>query len=236
MFDVEKSATASDPLSGSNVSDAASKKVRRGTGGRPSQEEAIRRDARLIEIAAGMFMDRGFEGTTIDAVAEAASVGKATLYARYRDKGELFAAVFQRQIDRWLAVSAPGEVPAGPVEDVLVAIGRRMVAAALTPEAIAINRIVSAQASRFPLLARMVHREGWQRSNETIAVVLDHFARDGHIVVDDLEMTADLFIGLVAGRLTRLALLGIETDPEQIDRRIRAAVSLFLNGVAPRRT
>ncbi len=241
MFEIERSPHAGQgrdslPKPDLVMSDPLQKKIRRGTGGRPSQEEAIRRDARLIEIAAGMFMERGFDATTIDAVAEAASVGKATLYARYKDKGELFAAVFQRQIDRWLAVSAPDEVPAGRAEDVLVALGRRMVAAALTPEAIAINRIVSAQASRFPLLARMVHREGWQRSNASIAIVLDHLVREGQIAVDDLELAADLFIGLVAGRLTRLAMLGIETDPEQIDRRIGAAVSLFLNGVAPRGT
>ena len=211
------------------------KKARRGSGGRPSQEEALRRDARLLEIAAAMFMERGFDATTIDAVAEAANVGKATLYARYRDKAALFAAVFHRQIDRWLSISAP-EAP-GPddrVADVLLAMGRRMAAAALTPEAVAINRIVTAQAVRFPELAQMVHREGWQRSNDVVAAVLDHFARDGQIAVEDVKMAADLFLSLVLGRLSRLAMLGIATDPEQIDRRVEAAVRLFLDGVASR--
>ena len=211
------------------------KKTRRGSGGRPSQEEALRRDARLVEIAAAMFMERGFDATTIDAVAEAANVGKATLYARYRDKAALFAAVFQRQIDRWLSVSA-SEAP-GPddrVAGVLLAMGRRMAAAALTPEAVAINRIVTAQAIRFPELARMVHREGWQRSNDVVAAVLDHFARDGQIAVEDTGMAADLFLSLVVGRLSRLAMLGIAVEPEQVDRRIEAAVSLFLEGVMPR--
>ena len=210
----------------------APKKVRRGSGGRPSQEDALKRDARLLEIAAAMFMERGFDATTIDAVAEAASVGKATLYARYRDKAALFAAVFQRQIDRWLAGSLPDE-PDGAawVEDVLLAMGRRMASAVLTPEAIAINRIVTAQAIRFPELARMVHREGWQRSNAAVAKVLDRFVAEGQILVEDSEMMADLFLSLVLGRLSRLAMLGIEIDPEQADRRIKAAVALFLNGV-----
>jgi AcrR family transcriptional regulator len=208
-------------------------KPRRGSGGRPSQEEALRRDARLVEIAAAMFMERGFDATTIDAVAEAANVGKATLYARYRDKAALFAAVFRRQIDRWLSssmVEAP--LPGDKVADVLLTMGRSMVSAALVPESIAINRIVIAQAIRFPDLAHMVHREGWQRSNASIAAVLDHFARDGQLVVEDSEMAADLFLSLVVGRLSRLAMLGITIDPEQVDRRVEAAVSVFLNGVA----
>ena len=215
------------------ASTAEAPKARRGTGGRPSQEEALRRDARLVEIAAAMFLERGFDGTTIDAVAEAASVGKATLYARYRDKGALFAAVFRRQIDRWLAVSALAPPAAGDrVEDVLLAMGRRMMAAALTPEAVAINRIVMAQATRFPELAEMVHREGWQRSNASVAAVLAHFAADGQIALEDGDLAADLFLSLVIGRQARLAVLGIETDPAQVDRRVQAAVALFVKGMA----
>ncbi|WP_237479335.1 TetR/AcrR family transcriptional regulator [Lichenibacterium dinghuense] len=214
----------------------AAKKPRRGTGGRPSQDEALRRDARLIEIAAAMFMERGFDVTTIDAVAEAASVGKATLYARYHDKGALFAAVVQRQIDRWVSVSAQeAPRPGDRVADVLLAMGRRMVAAILIPEAIAINRIVTAQAIRFPELAQMVHREAWQRSNASIAAVLDHFAQEGQIDVEDSEMAADLFLSLVVGRLSRLAMLGIAVDPEQVDRRVEAAVALFLYGTVSQR-
>ncbi len=217
------------------MADPPPTRTRRGTGGRPSQEEALRRDARLIEIAAAVFMERGFDATTIDAVAEAASVGKATLYARYRDKGELFAAVFRRQIDRWQAVSAPdAPAPGARVGDVLLSAARRMIAVALAPEAVAISRIVMAQAIRFPDLARTVQREGWQRSTLSVAALLDHFVRDGQIAVDDTEMAADLFLSLVIGRQTRTAMLGIATDPEQIDRRVEAAVSLFLTGAAPR--
>jgi TetR/AcrR family transcriptional repressor of mexJK operon len=220
----------------SSMSAPVPEKPRRHTGGRPSQEEAARRDERLLEIAAAMFLERGFDATSIDAVAEAASVGKATLYARYKDKGELFAAVFQRQIDRWLATgeASLASAPAG-VEEALLAMARRMVTAALTPEAVAINRIVIAQATRFPDIARLVHREGWQRSNAMVAAVLDHYVRDGQIAVEDSGLAADLFLSLVIGRQTRLAMLGIDTAPEQIDQRLRAAVALFLNGVVPRR-
>jgi TetR/AcrR family transcriptional repressor of mexJK operon len=175
-------------------------KGRRHSGGRPSHDEAIKRDERLIEIAASTFMERGFEGTSIDAVAEAASEQAMT----------------------------------GRIEDVLLARARRTVAVALTPEAIAINRIVMAEATRFPNLAKLVHEQGWQRSNAAVATVLDGFAKNGQIEVEDTNVAADLFLSLVIGRQTRLAMLGIETDPAQIDQRVRAAVKLFLNGVRPR--
>lgn len=47
-------------------------------------------------------MKFGFDGTSIDAVAEAAGVSKRTVYARYRDKNELFSAVPRKLIDRWV--------------------------------------------------------------------------------------------------------------------------------------
>ena len=210
--------------------------IKRYTGGRPCQGDAIKRDARLVEIAAQMFMERGFEATTIDAVADAASVGKATLYARYRDKAALFEAVFQRQIDRWVvplceAASWPTTIR---VEDALLAVSRRLIEVALAPEAIMVHRILMAEANRFPELAKVAHELGWQRSNAILATMLKHFADAGQITVPDAELAAEQFLSLVVGRQTRMALLGIATDPAQIERRTHAAVRLFLDGVRPR--
>src|ERR1700704_2187681 len=95
--------------------EVAERPVRRGAGGRPTREEALRRDARLLDVATTLFMERGFDGTSIDAVAEAAGVSKPTVYARYRDKRDLFAAVLRGRIRAWLApVSAAAEAPGNP--------------------------------------------------------------------------------------------------------------------------
>ena len=211
-------------------------KIKRYTGGRPCAEEAVRRDARLIDIAAQMFMERGFEATTIDAVADAANIGKATLYARYRDKSALFDAVFQRQIDRFViplcdAATSPTTVR---VEDALVRVSRRLIDVALAPESIMVHRILISEANRFPELARIAHELGWQRSNVILAKMLRHFADDGQIAVADPELAAEYFVSLVVGRLVRLALLGIATDPAQIERRIHSAIAMFLDGARPR--
>ncbi len=72
-------------------------------GGRPTREEAEARDVRLLDVATRLFMERGFDGTSIDAVAEAAGVSKPTVYAHYHDKRDLFAAVLRGRIRKWLA-------------------------------------------------------------------------------------------------------------------------------------
>ncbi len=65
------------------------------------------RQAHLIEVATRLFMERGFDATSIDAIAEAAGMSKPTVYARYRDKRGLFEAVLRERIAQWIAPSPP---------------------------------------------------------------------------------------------------------------------------------
>ena len=205
-------------------------------GGRPTREEAEARDARLLDVATRLFMERGFDGTSIDAVAEAAGVSKPTVYARYHDKRDLFAAVLRGRIRKWLApLSAAAEAQAiegsaKSVRTTLHELSRHMVAYTLAPEAAALQRILSAQAVQFPQLAKLANEEGWLRAVRGISSILRQSAARGQIKVDDPELAADMFLNLVLGHSKRLALYGIAVEPETEERYRKAAVDFFLNG------
>ena len=66
--------------------------------GRPPKELAGEVDARILDAARKIFLERGFEGASIDEIAEAARSGKPTIYARFRDKRVLFTEVVTRDI------------------------------------------------------------------------------------------------------------------------------------------
>jgi AcrR family transcriptional regulator len=224
----------------SEAIEIAERPVRRGCGGRPTREEAVRRDARLLDVATTLFMERGFDSTSIDAVAEAAGVSKPTVYARYRDKRDLFAAVLRGRIRDWLApLSAAAEAQATEsnpknIETTLHELSRHMLAHTLMPECATLQRILAAQAVQFPELAKLAHEDGWLRGVRGVAILLQQFAARGEIRVDDPELAADLFLNLLLGHSTRLALNGIAIDPEFLERRRQAAVELFLNGLRAR--
>ena len=215
---------------------ALDRTIRRG-GGRPTREEAEARDLRLLDVATSLFMERGFDGTSIDAVAEAAGVSKPTVYARYRDKRDLFVAVLRGRIRRWLApVSAAAEAEATEtsaksIKTTLHELSRHMVAYTLAPEAGALQRILSAQAVQFPELAKLANEEGWLRAVRGVASILRQSAARGHIKVDDPELAADLFLNLVLGHCKRQTLYGIAADPKIEERHRKAAVEFFLSGV-----
>lgn len=209
-------------------------------GGRPTRAEAARRQAHLIEVATRLFMERGFDATSIDAIAEAAGMSKPTVYARYRDKRELFEAVLRERIARWIApLAAAAEAQAdreGPedVEAALDDLSRTMLAYGQTPGAAMLKRALVAQALQFPDLARLAHEEGWLRGVRAVAQILSAFARRGQIAVAEPMIAADLFISLIIGRSAQTQLYGLAVDPDMQERRRKAAVKLFLDGLKPR--
>src|ERR1700739_1386530 len=79
--------------------------------GRPPKELAGEVDTRILDAARKMFLERGFEGASIDEIAAAARWGKPTIYARFRDKRALFTNVVTRDIFPESWNSRPGCQP-----------------------------------------------------------------------------------------------------------------------------
>jgi AcrR family transcriptional regulator len=199
-----------------------------GRGGRPTIADAQRRQAYLIEIAGAMFMKLGFDGTSIDAVAEAASMSKRTVYARYKDKGELFSAVLRDLIERWLVPITRFQSSDAELEPMLLEIARHLLTSALAPQAVSLHRIIIGEAERRPEFGRLAHSEGRQAGIRAIAAALKRHR--GQLRSNDLEQAAEQFMSLVIDSSLRLATLGIQPRESNIEDRIRAAVDLFLNG------
>src|SRR3954452_24837019 len=62
-----------------------------------------RRRPQVLDAALGLFLERGYEGTSMDAVASAAGVTKPVVYACFPGKDELFRALLRREEERILA-------------------------------------------------------------------------------------------------------------------------------------
>ena len=174
-----------------------------------------------------MFTERGFDGTSIDAVAEAAHMSKRTVYARYKDKDALFSAVLRRLIARWLVPTR--NVPACPsgLEPMLLGFARHFLESALAPQAVAIYRIIIAEAERHPEFGRLAHAEGRQPAVRAVATALRRFER--RLRLGDLDLAAEQFISLVVDSRLRAVALGL-SDRRSLEAAARAAVDLFLNG------
>ena len=175
-----------------------------------------------------MFMKLGFDGTSIDAVAEAAGMSKRTVYARYRDKNQLFSAVLRQLIDRWLVPIKEFQAGTSELEPMLMEIGRHLLASALAPQAVGLHRIIVSESERRPEFGRLANAEGRLPAIRAIAAALRRHGTK--LRVRNLERAAEQFLSLVIDSSLRMAVLGLDRHPSGTESRVRRAVDLFLNG------
>jgi AcrR family transcriptional regulator len=88
-----------------------------GSGPPPERADAARNRRRVLAAAARLFAERGVDHVSMDAVAEAAGVGKGTVFRRFGDKAGLAAALLdERERDLQQAILS-GPPPLGPGAD-----------------------------------------------------------------------------------------------------------------------
>ena len=140
--------------------------------GRPRRELAGEVDERILEAARKVFLERGFEGASVEDIAEAARSGKPTIYARYPNKRALFAAAYNSAFTAKNARLA-SHTPAGrTLEERLTNLGEALLREVLTGEWIGLIRLAIAEARRFPDLGSSVIKMTRERGRETIAQLL----------------------------------------------------------------
>jgi AcrR family transcriptional regulator len=71
----------------------------------PERRRQLTRDA-LLDAATEVFVRRGFEGASLDEIAETAGFTRGAIYKNFEGKEDLFLAVFDRYNERVLSVFA----------------------------------------------------------------------------------------------------------------------------------
>ena len=215
---------------GKNQRRSPTRKARHG--GRPSHAAALELRDRILEVATELFLTEGYGSTSIEAVAARARISKRTLYHRFDDKAALFAAVVHRIIEK--ARPPPG-VPlleGTTLQEILRRLAGLLLRAALSPQAIALHRLVTAESVRFPNLVRAVYDEGWvQQATALIGDLLSRELRDTRLTVELRSFAAEQFLHVVVALPQRRIMgLGVPMTPVEIDAWADNAVNLFLNG------
>lgn len=202
--------------------------------GRPTREEAKQLDETVRECALRLFLERGYDGTSMDAIASEAGTTKASLYARFASKEAIFSAVLA-----WATRQSDGPVQDPPAPDLddlegaLTAIAHAARRRALDPSIVRLGQVAIAHASRFPEIARRASGDGISPRRELVVELLKRHAARGEIVADEPEILAEHFLSMVAGAPARLASFGVVRDADEEERHTRVAVQLFLRALRP---
>lgn len=195
--------------------------------GRPRAEDRGLVDERVLEAATALFLEQGFGRTTLDQVSDRSRTGKSTLYGRYANKEELFAAVVTRSINAMF-----DDLKAGPTEgDVksrLRHIGRELARVMLDTRCVALMRITAAEAGNFPDLATLGYRMSFNGTARFVAEAIIGPGGDGSL--ESVLPTACRFVELAIQPISFQATFGVAPDllKEHVGRHVDEAIALLI--------
>jgi TetR/AcrR family transcriptional repressor of mexJK operon len=192
----------------------------------------------IVDAATDLFAAHGYGAVSMDGIARAADVSKATLYAHFSSKDSLFATIVQVACRENIIpedalpigeAGADGET-ADAAEDISVAlraIGGRMLRFFLRDRSLAIHRLVIAESERFPELGRAFYDNGPAACRDILATWM---VRRRELSVPNPPLAAEQFVGLLRTGLFLRATLGLAPEPDEasVDAAVTDAVSTFL--------
>src|SRR5579859_6523728 len=116
------------------------REFKRGPGGRPTREEAERRHRSLLATAFRLFLEKGWDGVSVEEISRQSGVAKGFIYARYTDKAALFVEAIERLMADAHGTLHLAEPLPDDVEEGLCAFARKMLDLVLKPESLAFHR------------------------------------------------------------------------------------------------
>ena len=195
--------------------------------GRP--KDKAKRDA-VILAARTLFFARGFGATSIEAIAEAASVSKVTVYGHFGDKAGVFEAVVQNVASRMeteMTVAAP---PEANLSDTLIAFGCGLMGELMNEEMMLFERHLGAELAQHPVLAKRFFDAGPGYMRARLENIIAAAHDRGEIAVDDPKLAAHDLFGLWQGFDRAETHFGVAQTPttDMLRTRVIRAVRLFL--------
>ncbi|MES0824896.1 TetR/AcrR family transcriptional regulator [Ruegeria sp. SCP11] len=199
-----------------------------------TQTAAIHRTGRkfdqVLQGAREVFMADGFEGASVDDIARAAGVSKATLYSYFPDKRLLFMEVAHTECSRMAQDIVSMVDDTKPAREVLTIAATQLCRFFVSEFAQQVFRICVAERDRFPELGQAFYEAGPQNGTRQMVEYLQKAVDKGELAIEDLQIAAEQFTELCKVRNWSRGLLGIQTSFSQseIDEIALQAVDMFM--------
>jgi TetR/AcrR family transcriptional regulator of autoinduction and epiphytic fitness len=187
------------------------------------QRVAQEKRALIVTAATALFLELGYDRTSLARIAESSGVSRATLFKQFPSKAALFDAIVT---ESWSTADEEEPPPTGNVVDGLGVIGRRYAELLGRAQMTDLFRIVIAELPRFPELAQAQFSHGKLPYFESVRSYLLAEHEAGTVRVEDADLAATQFLGMISNYVFWPTLLvpGWEVSPERVAQVVDEAV------------
>lgn len=178
----------------------------------------------ILAAATALFLEGGYDRTSLARVAERAGVSRATLFKQFPTKATLFEATVLavgQAPGRVVTVPIPGDLHGG-----LLALGWEYAELLTHPRTVDLIRLLIAEAPRFPELGERTFDFGTLPALDALGRYLRAEQDAGSVEVDSPEIAAAQFLGMIATAIfwPRLVHANWSIDEDETRRAVEEAV------------
>lgn len=198
-----------------------------GRRGRPANEAL---GQTIADAACELFVELGFQATTMDKVAQRAKISKLSIYRHFENKEALFSAAIAASCHQF-APQALFEGVDGSAADQLMAVGSSLLRTFLNPNVRRVEAMILADKTNQKSLSKLQYEAGPVHVIAQIEALLHRLHAKAALNVPDPLQSARLFAALLKGSdLLIIARFdeAIAEDDNEIESYCRSAVAMFL--------
>ncbi|MEI7669551.1 MAG: TetR/AcrR family transcriptional regulator [Pseudomonadota bacterium] len=183
----------------------------------------------ILKSATRLFLKNGYINTSMDAIAEAASVTKQTVYSHYSSKDELFTQMVTQLCKKHAPLNPALKNKALSAEETLYKIGLEFFDMFVSKDVLNATILVVSEARNHPKLAKNYYESGTLR---ILAMIEDFLTQEnirGTLKISNASEAASYFFSLLKGEHYVKALLGLEmaSDAEK-SVHVKGCVDVFM--------
>ncbi len=192
------------------------------------RDNSVDKVEQILQGAMQEFLQNGYAGTSMDRVAVAAGVSKATVYSHFQDKEGLFKVLIEQLANQKFNSLFDTEPMEGEPKIVLRQLGTKLLEQMNNDqEHSAFMRVLIGESGRFPELTQICVRAMIKPMLETLT---QYLAAHPELNITDPEATARIILGtLVHFHVTQDVMHGKDIIPMESDRLIDALTHLITN-------
>lgn len=187
----------------------------------------------IVQAATRLFLTNNYRSVSMEKIAQAAPVSKATLYNHFDSKNALLAAVVKNLCSALLQTMTQTLSTQDDVTQTLKKIAAAFIELLYSPDGLAMYRLVISESHEFPELGQMVYDSGAKIAIAQLEAYLQQLHDIEIFSISNTRYAADAFFSLFKGDLHFKCLLGIHAPLSESEKTqlIESATAFYLRGI-----